>query len=96
MSFITSKAITNVSSILSKRWYADSKRPYIVRKVIVIKSLGLFQLIYQESVLDVPGEIEPVVKTKLERVIHMYVKIREGRSKEQLHIKTSRMVRFVW
>ena len=93
MSFITSKAITNVSSILSKRYqYADSKRPYIVRKVIVIKSLGLFQLIYQESVLDVPGEIEPVVKTKLERVIHMYVKIREGRSKEQLHIKTSRMV----
>ena len=93
MSVITSKAITNVSSILSKRWYADSKRPYIFRKVMVIKSLGLSQLIYQESVLDVPGEIEPVVKTKLERVVW---KNKRGKIKSSFIPRPARMVRFVW
>ena len=34
---------------------------------MIIKSLGLSQLIYQESVLYVPEGIAPVVKTKLER-----------------------------
>ena len=56
----------NVSSISNKLRYAESKRPYIVRKVMIIKSLGLSQLI-QESVLYVPEGIAPVVKRKLER-----------------------------
>ena len=63
MPVIMRKAITNVTSILNNRWYAESKRPYIFRKVMLMKSLG--QLIYQELVLNVAMEIAPVVKTKL-------------------------------
>ena len=80
MSLIMKKAKMNVSSILNKRWYAESKRPYIVRKVMIIKSLGLSQLIYQESVLYVPEEIAPVVKTKLERPLEKQERQNQKRS----------------
>ena len=82
----------SVTSILNKRWYADSKTPYPFRKMIIIKSLGLSQLIYQESVLNVPEEIAPVVKTKLKRAMET----QERQNQEQLQIKTSRKVGFVW
>ena len=42
------KAIANVTSIVSKRWYAVSKRPYIVQKVTTMKSLGLSQLVFHQ------------------------------------------------
>ena len=45
------KAITNKTSILNNRLYAEGKRPYIFQKVMLMKSLG--QLIYQELVLNV-------------------------------------------
>ena len=67
VSYNETEAIMNVSSITNKLRYAESKRPYIVRKAMIIKSLGLSQLIYQESVLYVPEGVAPVVKTKLER-----------------------------
>ena len=57
------KAITNVTSILNNRWYAESKKPYIFPKVMIMKTIG--QLFYQELVLNVAKEIAPVMKTKL-------------------------------
>ena len=34
-------------------------------KVMIIKSLGLSQLVYSASTLNVPKEITPILKTKL-------------------------------
>jgi len=61
-------------------------------RVLIIKSLGLPQLIYSVSNLDVPREIIPTIKTKL---FNFLWKKKETKSKEPDFIKTETKVVYV-
>jgi len=46
-------------------WRARHLTLYTFGRVLIIKSIGLSQLVYSASTLNVPKEIIPIIKTKL-------------------------------
>ena len=80
--------VKNKSNPLQLKWF---HRPVKI-VVLIIKSLGLSQLVYSASNLTVPQETTPIIKTKL---FNFLWKNKETKSKEPDFIKIEEKVAYV-